>query len=693
MVSRVSIVALLIMVVTALFAAPISRAALIREPHVDPNKIEKSLDPISLVIIYINVLKELSDLNLNESLSQISILKNASVPYDVRLIMVKLNELISELASLINNTVYELNNTEKYLEEKNLVAANESISKAALYLFKANKTLGELLEAWYEFKKHLSIYVAHEYRPRFLEYTVELELLFKRLDKLLNKLYALKQDLETKIEVSTIKSPNKINTTIMVYYCNHSIYPGGLLVLKGILISEDGVPLANRTLRMHVYVRDKRLIDMDVLTNSKGIFYINVTIPHFYYLWRAMRPGLVKFNSSIYIVYTPPLRDNYSGSYRILNITYYYYRSKLNVTGKTTAYVGSNLTFRVRIMPPKAAINRVLRILLDQENIANISLYIASSYRTIRIRLPSNISVGQHFINITLLSHGQFSPDSVRLPIIVQHIPIYVSINYPQTIVYPVQELRIDGSVLDYYGRPVVNASIIVGNERAFTDGKGLFNVSFPITSANIIGGLVTLNLTVKPIEPWYPVVNRTLRVNYVNIYAIIGIVSYIAATIIVAPAIVKTSIYKRSRESRRLEKKVNVIGDHKPSILGKEDMVSIKTLEKTPTKKQVNIVIDKSALHLIKIEYRLKKDIIIDKFLEMLFVLSKKYSEPLPSETLREYVTRIIKYMPNYIAEKIYIIIILIEKELYSKTGLNSNEREKLLKLIEEVIRYVYRV
>ncbi len=693
MVSRSVVIIMIVVLIVAISDAPISMATLIENPHVDPDKIEERLDPISLVIIYINVLRGLSDLNLNESLIHVDILKNASVPYDIRLVMNKLNELISELALLINNTVYELNKTEEYLEENNIVEANKSISKAALYLFKANTTLNELLSAWYEFKRHLSMYVVHEYRPRFLEYTVQLELLFKRLDRLLNKLYELKQDLETKIVVSTMVSPNKINTSITIYYYNQSIHPGGILVLNGSLISEEGIPLANKRLRIYVYVQNKRLIEKEVFTNSQGIFYANITMPQTYYLWRAMKPGLVKFNSSIYVVYTPLTQDNYSGSHVILNTTYYYYRSKLKVIGKTTAYVGSNLTYKIKILPPNVAINRTLRIFLDSKNIANISLPLASSYRTIKIKLPSNISIGQHFINITLLGYKQFSLDSIRLPIIVQHIPIYVSVSYPQTIVYPIQRLRINGSITDYYGEPVVNATIIVGDERAFTNINGSFNMSISITSINIIGGLVVLNLTVKPVEPWYPVVNKTLRINYINLYTIVGITSYIAIAIIIAPTLVKINIYKRSRVEKKAIKISKMLRGPKLATIGEEEKIPGNILERMLAKRKASISISETALKMIKLEYRLKRNIIVDKLLEMLLVLGTKYSKPLSSETLREYVLRISRDMPRQIAEKVSLIITLVEKELYSKTELALDEKRKLMTLIEEVIDYVRRI
>ncbi len=663
------------------------------EPHVDPNKIGGRIDPISIVIIYFNVFERLQNMDFNTTLVYLEELNKTTIPEDIKLIMSRLNSLIQDLTILINKSVMELDNAEKYIKEGRIIEANKSLSSASIYIFKANNTLAEVKRAWIEFEKNIGRILPEDYRPRFSEYTAEISLLFRRLNKLLMELKQKQSKLRVEVEQALVmESEEQLNTSIIVYNYSYDLEPGGPFYVCGVLIDYFNNTLANKRIKIYVYVENTELAVYDTITNSNGLFCLRATVPEKYYGSGGAPVGKVKFNASIYVIYVPSKEEKFAGSSIVLPGVFSYIKTTIKVEGPVTAYPGSNVTFKVIVEPAIHGLQRRLLILLDGKSISNISISLTRT--NIRVSIPYNISIGQHFLNFTLLGLGKYSPASYRTYIIIRYIPIYASIQYPQTYVYPLQQgLVVSGKIVDYNNNPIVNATVEALGYKTSTDSEGYFNLSIHLEKINIFGGPIEFNLTIKPNESWYPSINKTVRVNYVNLYIILGTALYIVLMISI-PSKKYLFIKRISLSTRRMiirgmtrtvrkqvADEIKIKGSsHKEAFDVKNIFERVRKSRYTETIKVSDTIASRF------IPYAIRCSMIVLKYVKLIQLLEKKYGPMKRSETLWEYVKRLTSHMPKQVSDKLVQATNLIYRDCFSAKGLSDSERKLLYELINSV-------
>ncbi len=664
------------------------------EPHVDPDKVKGGIDPISIVIVYFNIFERLQGTDFNATMKYLEELNKTTIPENIRLVMDRLNDLIHSLTVLLDKSVVELDNAEKYIDEGKIIEANESLARAAIYIFKANNTLVEVKNAWIEFEKNIGKLLPEDYRPRFIEYTAEIDLLFKRLNKLLLELKQKQEKLKVEVEQASIReSKGKTNTSIVIYNYSYELKPGGSFYMCGLLIDQYNNTLASKRIKIYIYVGETELATYNTNTDANGLFCLNTTLPEKYYKYREVSVGEVVFNASIYVMYIPHTSEEFSGSSIVLNAKYYYVRTLMKVEGSSTTYPGSNITFRIIIEPSIYGLQRDLIILLDGKMIRNIT--IPSTQLNVRVTIPYNVSIGQHFLNFTILGIREYSPASYRTYIIIKYIPIYVNIQYSQTYVYPLQQgLTIFGRVIDYKNNPLVNATIRALGHNTTTNASGFFNLTVQLEKINMFGGTIEFNVTIKPNESWYPTINKTVRVNYINLYIILGTALYIVLMISISSrALSFPKVFKlpsRRRIQRTKKKTVNVdkpaldeikTKKHEYAGASVEGIVKeIKEIRHAKTEKVISYMLDKFAA------YNVKCSPIVFKYVELLHLLEEVFFPMKPGETIKEYIGRIKDSLPKQVGEKLVLATNMVYKDCFSSIGLSNNERRLLSKIIDWV-------
>ncbi len=687
-------ICVILFILIALVIAPISSSETTIEPHVDPNKVSGSVDPISIVIVYFNIFERLQGLDFNTTIKYLEEINKTTVPENIRLIMSRLNDLIHSLTILIDKSVVELDNAERYIKEGKITEANESLTRAAIYIFKANDTLIEVKRAWIEFEKSLGKLLPEDYRPRFTEYTAEIELLFKRLNKLLEELKQKQEKLRVEVEQASVKKEykDKINTTITIYNYSYELKPAGSFYVCGLLTDQYNNTLTYKRLKIYVYVGEEELVAYNVYTDGNGSFCLNTTLPEKYYKHREAPVGDVMFNASIYVMYIPSEDENFSGSSIVLDAEYHYVKTSIRVEGPSTAYPGSNVTFKISVEPLIYGLQRDLIILLDGKIIRNVSIPLTQV--SVRVPIPYNTSIGQHFLNFTILGVGEYSPASHRTYIIIKYIPVYVNIQYSQTYVYPIQQgLTISGRVVDYMNNPLKNATIEALGHNTTTNASGFFNLTVQLEKVNMFGGVVEFNVTVKPYESWYPTINKTVRVNYVNLYIIIGTTLYIVLMISVSSKAISfpesfrlsPRRYVKKAEESPVSREVSseMEGVEEYEHLGRDIMDTIKEA------RGVSPIMVRETLRQILgrfASYNMRCSSIIFKYIELLRLLEVRFSPMKSGETIKEYIERIADYLPEHVGKKLLLATLLVYKDCFSPKGLSDYER----RLLNETIDWV---
>ena len=221
----------------------------------------------------------------------------------------------------------------------------------------------------------------------------------------------------------------------------------------------------------------------------------------------------------------------------------HYYPTSLMVSAPKTAYPGLPITISGRVTSIGGKLDRKIRVLLDNYQLAEETLH---GWFSIKVIPPPETTTGKHSLTVTTAPLGHHSGASEEVSIDILRLPIQTYIRVPRLIVLP-RPIQVSGKVLhDYF--PVQDARVSLAfrkssvTARTATDGSFTtavrppqLSVSTPVsanpffTTATTAGipldlslvGLQELTATIEPAEPWYTplqIKRLVFAVNPVNI-------------------------------------------------------------------------------------------------------------------------------------------------------------------------------
>lgn len=185
-----------------------------------------------------------------------------------------------------------------------------------------------------------------------------------------------------------------------------------------------------------------------------------------------------------------------------------------------------------------------LRVSLDQEVITSFST--GPTFQQ-EIIVPEDVLMGEHLLTLEFPAQGAYHGASTSIPVEIIQARPRLDLHSPDLNFLP-RSIPISGSVLSELG-PVRNAAVdlrLGGRSVSLrTDEQGRFSSSLPVSLGDLFVGSQTLEVTLRPAEPWHQTVTQQVDLFIVNVTNL-SIISLVSIYLLVVAGVV----WRRQRKS-----------------------------------------------------------------------------------------------------------------------------------------------
>ena len=602
--------------------------------HVNPDTVRTEVDPYSLAQFYIQGLNGIIN-PVEYNLTQIMELsKSIDVPPSIKYIMNRLNGLMVKLNDEINSTENHVEVAKKYIDHKDFRNALNEINRAKYWDIHANMTLNELINVFNEF--HNTI-IKYKFNERIEKSVDELKKLENEIIKLQYSLNKLIKESEESSSIGIKKYFTGADTHLTINVTPSSSVIGGNVYVSGRLYTDSG-PLPNRT--VYFLIENE---NYTTNTDLSGRYDIKLAMPYLY-----------KNTTQVYVYYVPNSSDIglYNPSSNKTMIKLLYYKTRINLKVDKISYPGLPINITA-IIYPSSNVPRSILIFMDGKLIASYNT--SSNILSTEYELPSNMTLGPHMISAYVSPYKEYSSYKTYAITTVLFMDIKLDVKIsPEPVTYPLSNLKIYGYIADIRGKPVSNTLVEFDttwvDKKIYTDSLGRFSVNLgspPALSST------SIKIVVKPTQPWYGDIIKTVNVTVVNLYVI-----SLALLIIVGVSI---SVIRREK-FKEIEK---------PRGIRREYYKEKK--------------IDRESIREERIR-RIENNI-LDYYNSIVNLTSKFAGPPKKYETLREYYKRVYKMLGD-VANEFWGLTLLAEYTLYSGNPIYKEDIDKAKGFYENIKR-----
>lgn len=213
------------------------------------------------------------------------------------------------------------------------------------------------------------------------------------------------------------------------------------------------------------------------------------------------------------------LRENLIEDPQAVITTSFYYPTHLEVSAPESAHPGIPITVSGRVSSTGVTVDRTVRVLLDDTQLAE---EMTRGQFSLQVTPPRQISTGKHRLSLVAVPREHYSGASTSLPIYISAMPIETEIQAPQTIILP-KSAQISGQVHHDLG-PLPDARVELkfkGRSSVVkTAADGSFTTSIKTSFDLSLLGSQELTIIIEPVEPWYAslvVKRRILTINLLS--------------------------------------------------------------------------------------------------------------------------------------------------------------------------------
>ena len=619
-------------------------------PHERPDTASTELDPASLLSFYVLLLRAtlgIENLNLT---SLLPLFKYIGLPNEIIYIVNRLNSLILKVYNDINQTETLLKRAELLIKFEVYDEAYETLDEARFYLYSANKTLSEVELAINELKSRLGKYIVNPNDPRLIKASEEIRDLINKLHDLINELLSrlYKLSYETESGISE-QAPWLLTTFISIHTNITKVKVGHDIEVYGKLYCAKN-PLSHRKVDII-----SPFANLSVITDEDGYYIATIHVSNYY------QP---KATIDVFYKPTGEDRNHFRSTHNKTTINILYIKTRLIVDAPRFIYPGLPAYISVLIFPWFSNISRKVAIYFDNETL--FIGYVNSSRSSFKLFINDTTVIGPHVLKVYVYPHGEYSDAMYTSILTVTYKGIIFTVDVNNSfVVYPFGKVNLHGYAMDVDGNLLVNETIEVKIlDRVYllrTDLNGRFSIS---VDAPFVFGDCYITVTFKPVEKWYPVVSKQVKIIVINtISSIIVIVFLIGA------------FFFFRRYPIKLPKIPIPAQKPKPYVTYKPKYVA--TTSKVDA---VKSFIDKWVIF---------KG--IGKIIPIYKAVIKKISGivglPQPSDTIREYYKRVEPHIKP-VKDEFWKLTLYTEYELYSGKSVKESMVKEAIKLKEAILR-----
>ena len=599
-------------------------------PHVNPSQLPVTADPASLLLYYTYIFTGILNPREYNISSLISLLKYSGYPSDIMYIVNRLNEHILLLNKYLNETKSHIDRAELLMNYRAYDDALNELKDAKYSLIKANmtyqeviSTLDELTSLIGKYTKYTSVKKLHEARTELNKLLSSIELLTKKLDKL------IKMNYEKATVNYEIYFENKTRTYILFKSNTTSIWVGESISLNGILTTEN-ISLPYRKIVIRLYNRF-----YTVSTNETGGFNIVLQVINIY-----------RSSVRLDLFYTPKGNDTdlYMPSHNSTIINLNYIHTSIDIFCDKIGYPGKPLNITIHISPSKTSRNT--SVYIDDRLIES---HQSTDTLNITYILPENISLGKHILKAVVPAKDIYGGSLGIFMFTVEYKPVYLkgSLN-TYLAIYPFTEVSVDGRLYTEGDKPLVNKTLEahIGSQTIYTetDSTGRFIITF---SPPLYLGSYGFDLYFKPDKPWFTGVSRSF-----------SIFIFPSHLFLIIPVLIAALYYYIRRMGG--EELVSE-GVEEPEIIVEEGEAeeAASFVSHGPASKY---------------------------YMDILGIFSNKGYPIKPYETIREYYNRVRDYLGD-LSKKFWSLTLLAEYEIFSGEKLSKRDVEKAEALYKNIL------
>ncbi|MBI4266911.1 MAG: hypothetical protein HY668_00905 [Chloroflexi bacterium] len=470
----------------------------LRTPHQNPAAAKESLDELTLMLYYTNVLGMAAAGQYEDARSLLDNLKLARIPGEMRFIIERYNAVSGQLFRQLDTGGASLDKALAMLSENRISEAEPGLEQADAAVREARSLLAELEAATDAIGEKLGVFAvppANPLRQVYDRLKQGLEQPRHRLDEL----GRLRQFVDDRHEA---RSADLVPAELSLGITPTTAFVGDSVTARGWL-GAGGKPLPERELSLVLNEQP-----LSITTGPDGSYVADLTLPYEY------DPGL-----ALYAEYVPAGADmnNYQAAKSPPVIIHtMFYPTRLEALAPAAVHPGLPVTISGRVSPGDGGVERTVSVRLDDTPL--IEKEVRGDF-SLELTLPAQTPPGDHTLTLLAAPRGRYAGAALGLPISASRLPVRASLPVPSIVLAP-GTIRVNGQV-HADGSPVKDAriSLKLGNSssvaKTSADGTFTASVSTPFDlSLTSTRGLV---IAVEPAEAWYAPFEEARQIFAIN--------------------------------------------------------------------------------------------------------------------------------------------------------------------------------
>ncbi len=485
-------------------------------PHENPSTTETRFAfVLPSLLHYSEILNQVAKGDYSEARALIQQLNldYAHLPEEIRFIMARYNDLITELTQKLDRLDGTLDECEVLLSQNKLEDARPKLSQAKWLIDEAagivedtSKATDELLHRLAPFIPPQEVRVVNEAKARLykaVERLKELESWYR------DKLQSFETTMEEKEELLSTEVTLDVNPA--------EVWVGGSVYVSGTLKADGNTPLGTRDISI---LLDGRYFTTATTINN-GSFMAMVDIPYHYVPEMIVRASYVPKgeDKDIFLASSSPTE----------RITMLFHSTQLGVEIPEEVYPGLPMEVSGRVTSEGNLANRDIRASLGGESFFQA---VTDEYGLFRyqVTLSPHAWVGEHKLSLSVAPEDNSCSAgcSVDKTLTVVKAMPQIEVHAPTIVVLP-RPIEVSGEI--YSDLPLQGAVAILETEGAITQAaveNGRFQACLHLPFQFSLVGFQEFRLSIKPIEPWQLPAGTGIRIFVINA-PLLGIILAVA--------------------------------------------------------------------------------------------------------------------------------------------------------------------
>ncbi|MDH5807390.1 MAG: hypothetical protein QXW62_05870 [Candidatus Methanomethylicaceae archaeon] len=464
------------------------------ERHVNPNTESSHLPfPIFFANFIFNTFTNMLKSNFSIVSKNLQILELAYIPSNLRFIF-------DRFIYLMNNITNSLDKIEKLIDEAEALINIGKSLEAKSILIQASKEINIINITYKELRL-----ASEEFAKAFYLPINEMRLRLDSLSQFINEINQRILLLLNKIEYQIMLN----ETFLTIDVKPKTVWIGDVITIEGKLTTQNE-PLFGK--KVSIFINELKI--NEVFTNLNGSFNIEVKLPYIYESSIDVQAKYIPIDMDAEI-YKPSISN-------VIKVNLLYIEPEIIIESDKIALPGKTFTIKGKVQANSPLPYSNVKIFW-LNNVINTELLNDGSFEAM-LYTPTDISSGKYDIIVNTPASGIFAPTSTSLSILIERMPINITINAPRFALTGLNTF-IEGSAKskDEY----LNVSIkvyFIGQEYSFTSyGNFTFWLNIPIM---LLSSFQTFKIRITPIDPWYNEAiweGNILIINPIAILALIG--------------------------------------------------------------------------------------------------------------------------------------------------------------------------